>query len=121
MRAISTLIFLSLLCTCITARAETNDDPWKDFPIVVASNRINVGVYLVLEPHRVVVSDRNRNLWLLTVKNPRQYPYFHFSEPLVVECTISKDGSVFCTIVPLVGHAWSVPLKSIEAWKPLRI
>jgi len=40
---------------------------------------------------------------------------------LTVETTLCEHGLVFVTIVPPVGWAWTIPLKSIKAWKPLRI
>jgi len=65
---ITLLIIVALLCACIPARAGTKE-PWLHDPAILFSTRITVAVAFILDSHEIVVSDDQRRLWLLILRD----------------------------------------------------
>src|SRR6516225_987580 len=75
------LIIVALLFACIPARAGTKE-PWLNDPAILFSTRITVAVAFVLDAHEIVVSDDQRRLWLLILRDGKPEGRFFYSQVL---------------------------------------
>jgi hypothetical protein len=117
---ITLLIIVALLYACIPARAGTNE-PWLNDPAILFSTRITVAVAFVLNSHKIVVSDDQRRLWLLILRDGRPEGRFFYSQVLGLEASFCDNGAVYYIIVPPISYKWQIPLKSIKPWVPSQI
>ena len=104
------LIIVALLCACIPARAGTKE-PWLNDPAILFSTRITVAVAFVLDAHEIVVSDDQRRLWLLILRDGKPEGRFFYSQVLGLQASFCDNGAVYYIIVPPLGYKWQIPLK----------
>ena len=102
------LIIVALLCACIPAGTGTklND------PAILFSTRIAVAVAFVLDAHEIVVSDDQRRLWLLILRDGKPEGRFFYSPVLGLQASFCDNGAVYYIIVPPLGYKWQIPLKA---------
>jgi hypothetical protein len=117
---ITLLIIVALLCACIPARAGTNEH-WLNDSAIFFSTRITVAVAFVLDSHEIVVSDDQRRLWLLILRDGKLERPFFYSQVLGLEASFCDNGAVYYIIVPPLGYKWQIPPKSIKPWVPSQI
>src|SRR6516164_1242850 len=104
------LIIVALLCACIPARAGTKE-PWLNDPAILFSTRITVAGAFVLDAHEIVVSDDQRRLWLLILRDGKPEGRFFYSQVLGLQASFCDNGAVYYIIVPPLGYKWQIPLK----------
>jgi hypothetical protein len=128
MRTLCLLIALLSSATIGLAEVKKTPNPpgWKDFPRVLAAKRVTVTVVSIPGDSALIVYVRDRGHLLLLASEPMlismkgQSPkHFFYAERVGLEISIllnekTHQQSLSFDLVPQVGDAWHIHLKSVQ-------